>query len=288
MKIAHVIMAYKNPGQIERLIKSLNHPNFYFYIHLDQKIDIKDFEYLGKLDKVFFIKNRVLCNWGGYSFVKAIMSTLKEILDTGEGYQTLNLLSGQDYPIKSAADIYSFFAANKDKNFISYDQDPHKKWWNHAVKRSELYHFTDLSFKGKYFVQAIFNKCLPKRSFPSAMLLYGSSDSSWWTISAECAAYLVEFMPSNPKLNRFMAYTWGSDEFLIATIIMNSPYRDKVINDNMRYITWTDGLANPRIFTISDIDALRATHKLFARKFDTTVDETILDELDSIYVNQDR
>ncbi|WP_316839577.1 beta-1,6-N-acetylglucosaminyltransferase [Pedobacter gandavensis] len=280
MKIAHLIMAYKNSGQVERMIKAMDHPNFHFYIHLDLKIDIKEFEHLAQLERVSFIQNRVLCNWGGFSFVKAIISSLSEILSQKTSYDFINLMSGQDYPIKPIDRLYKFYQEHPGKCFISYDQDPNAIWWKEAASRAELYHFTDLKFKGKYFVQSIFNKYLPKRSFPLSIPLYGSSDSSWWTITPECAAYIVDFMKKNPRLERFMQYTWGSDEFIIATIIMNSPFKSDVINNNLRFISWESGRPNPRILTDNDFDLIKASDKFYARKFDNQVNVKILDQLD--------
>ncbi|MCX2449857.1 glycosyltransferase [Pedobacter sp. PLR] len=280
MKIAHLIMAYKNSGQVERMIKAMNHPNFHFYIHLDLKSDIKEFEHLESMKGVSLIINRVLCNWGGFSFVRAIMSSLSEILKKNESYSFINLMSGQDYLIKPADQLYQLYATHPGKCFISYDQDPKALWWKDAVTRAELYHFTDLKFKGKYFIQGIFNKVLPKRSFPLSIPLYGSSDSSWWTIPSDCAAYIVEFMKSHPRLERFMQYTWGSDEFIIATIIMNSPFKDQVINDNLRFISWESGRPNPRILTDSDFELIKASGKFYARKFDNQVNVKILEQLD--------
>ena len=36
MKIAFVILAYKNPEQISALVKSLTHQDHYFFIHIDK------------------------------------------------------------------------------------------------------------------------------------------------------------------------------------------------------------------------------------------------------------
>jgi hypothetical protein len=46
--MAHIIMAYKDPSQIERLVKTMSHPDFDFYIHVDAKFDQQPFEYLHK------------------------------------------------------------------------------------------------------------------------------------------------------------------------------------------------------------------------------------------------
>ena len=77
-----------------------------------------------------------------------------------------------------------------------------------------------------------------------------------------------------------MNYTWGADEFFYATILMNSPYKDSIVNDNLRLITWEDGSANPVILRQKDMELIQKSDKLFARKFDTHVDAKILQELE--------
>ncbi len=53
-----------------------------------------------------------------------------------------------------------------------------------------------------------------------------------------------------------------------------------MVNDNLRYIDWTEGKVSPQTFTIDDLLVLRDSGKLFARKFNESVDAAILDELD--------
>lgn len=144
MKVAHLIMAYKNPKQLERLTKRLDHPCFDIFIHLDRKIDIGEFEHLKDLPRVYFIEKRVRCNWGGFSFVKAIIASMKEILEREEEYEFINLLSAQDYPIKPVNEFYDYLLNNSGKSFISYDELGKSDWWEHAVSRFQLYHFTDI------------------------------------------------------------------------------------------------------------------------------------------------
>ncbi|TKB99661.1 beta-1,6-N-acetylglucosaminyltransferase [Pedobacter cryotolerans] len=281
MKIANIIMVHKNPAQLERLIRAMDHECFHFFIHVDKKIDIQPFLYLSEFRRVTFIEDRKICRWGGYSFVKAILASLAEVLDSAISFDFYNLMSAQDYPIKPIDHIVNFYRENLGKSFISYDPDEKKDWWEHAIVRYEQYHFTDFEFRGKYFIQKVFNTVLPKRKFPLPIKLYGSSDSSWWSISNSCAKYLLDFMSINKNLSNFMKYTWTADEFLIASILMNSPHKNEIINNNLRYITWVNTSPNPLILTSTNLpEILNATNKLFARKFDAEVDSMILDELD--------
>jgi hypothetical protein len=121
---------------------------------------------------------------------------------------------------------------------------------------------------------------MPQRKFPLDVKLYGSSNSSWWILSFDAAEYLINFIDENVKLNRFMQYTWGPDEFLISTILLNSPFRERIINNNLRYIDWSKGGAHPKILSKDDLQNLIKTDKFFARKFDINIDPDILDLID--------
>ena len=50
-------------------------------------------------------------------------------------------------------------------------------------------------------------------------------------------------------------------------------------NDDLRYLDWSREPA-PAVLTRDDLPALLGSGKLFARKFDPTVDSEVLDALD--------
>ncbi|MBB6498108.1 beta-1,6-N-acetylglucosaminyltransferase [Pedobacter cryoconitis] len=281
MRIAHIIVAHKNPAQLEKLIRAMYHPDFDFYIHLDKKVDIGPFEYLKEVPRVHFIKDRTVCNWGGFSLVEAVIKSIDEIRKTGIAYDFVNLMSGQDYPIKKVDEIYNFFDERLGYSFISYDSSRETQWWKEAEKRYKTFHFTDMDFKGKYVIQRIANKIIPNRKFPVSLNLYGGNRSCWWTISFECALYLSAFFKANPKMINFLRLTWGCDEFIIATILMNSPYQDKIVNENYRFIDWSAGEAHPKVFTESDYANIIDSSMLFARKFDLDIDAKVIGLLDA-------
>src|SRR5882724_11649229 len=103
MRLAHLIITYTNPSQTERMIRRMQHPDFDFYIHADKKIDIRPYLFLANIQQVYLIHNRVDVVWGGYATVETTLQCTKEIFATGREYDYIHLMSGQDYPIKSAA-----------------------------------------------------------------------------------------------------------------------------------------------------------------------------------------
>jgi hypothetical protein len=288
MRVAHIILTHKNHDQLVRLIKTLQHPQFDFYVHLDAKVPVSEVAILKEFPNVKLITNRIACNWGGFTILQAVFNSISEVLNSGVKYEFINLLSGQDYPVTSPQHIFDFLEERKGKNFISFDAEHDSDWWKTALDRYEKYHFTDLNFKGKFFAEKIVNMLAPARKFPEYTKLYGGNKSTWWTISTDCAAFLNEKFNNSPKLIAFLKYCWGTDEFVIPTLIMNSPYKEQVINDNLRYIDWSEGNANPKLFGLSDFDDIRSSNMLFARKFDNQHDEDILDKIDQTILTSNK
>lgn len=284
MRLAHLIIAHKEPAQVERLVKRLSHEAGDVFIHLDKKSDLAAFSYLAGQQGVRFIRNRQSIRWAGYSFTKAILTGMKEVLEAGP-YDFINLMSGQEYPIKPADALVDFLRNNLGHTFMSYEAEG-SPWWQQNINRVEQYHSTDFNFKGQYQLQAWVNRVLPKRKFPLSYPLYGGNCAMYWTMSRACARYVVDFVDRHPALERFARFTWAPDEFLIPTILLNSPYRERVINNNLRYIDWSQGGPNPRFLTLRDLDKLKATDSFFARKFDIRQDSRILDQLDKVIDGQ--
>jgi len=280
MRVAHIILTHKNPAQLVRLIKSMQHPQFDFYVHADAKVALETWKVNENFPDVTFIKKRVECNWGGFTIVQAIFNAISEVLASGKTYDFINLLSGQDYPINSPENIYNFLLQHPGKNFIAYDESHQTDWWRTAADRYEKYHFTDLNFRGRFFAERIVNMIAPARKVPDGTILYGGNKATWWTISGECAAYMNNEFNHSPRLINFLRFCWGTDEIVIPTLIMNSVFKNQVVNDNLRYIDWSEGNASPKSFDISDFDKISRSKMLFARKFDLDHDEKILNKID--------
>src|ERR1700689_2810482 len=115
MRIAYLIMAHKNPAQIEKLIHSLDHPQFDVYIHLDKKTPIEDYRYLSNIERVHFIGDRLKVTWGGISIPDAVLLSMNEIISSGRQYDFITVMSGQDYMLRTADEVYDYFNKRKGK-----------------------------------------------------------------------------------------------------------------------------------------------------------------------------
>ena len=280
---AYLILAFKNPPQLARLVSRLNNRNSTVFIHIDKKIDISPFLFISRYQNVRFLSNRFKIVWGGYSITECIISGMKEILEEGN-YTHIVSMSGQDYPIRPVYQFEELLADNKDCSFMYTEQKtPASNWWKYAVRRYTYYYLSDFDFRGKRFLHKIGRKILPKRNFlyPHYQL-FGGPGSTFCALSREACEYIVSFMEGNKMGRNFVKYTFASDEFWFQTILMNSSLRFKVINSQLWYMEWDGSSKHPRILTIMDYGKIISSGLYFARKFDVLKDDLIIDQLDVV------
>lgn len=274
MKIAHLILTHKNPAQLERMLAAMKHPQFHFFIHLDKKTDRSAFAHLYNNENVFEIKNRTSVHWGGWGTIQATINGWEEM--PLQDYEYVNVISGQDFPIKPAAAIHDFFAQRKGKEFITIESI--EDTWKEAAPRVKKYHLINWSIPGKFRLEKLVNKFMPARKFPLPYAFVGRAN--WFTLSPQAIAYSLRFLKQHPEVVRYFKYCWGADEFIFSMILYHSHFKESIV-DNVVHVDWTGQTqGHPRILNSSDFEKLKASNKLFARKFDSNVDAVILDMLE--------
>lgn len=277
-RIAHIILSHKAPDAVVRLADRLSYPGDAVFVHIDKKgPDYPFAERLAGRDGVHLIGKRTAIRWGAYSMVDATLGAMEEVIANG-GYDFVNLLSESDYPLKKPAEIHGFMDGRVGQSFMEmhFEGSP---WWQEAQQKITKRHLVDYRFPGQYLVERLINTIAPKRILPGGFVFAGRSQ--WMTLSIQHVRYVLDFVGKNPKAVRFFRHTWGPDEFFFQTILYNSPYREDIVHDGLRYIDWSEGKASPKTLTLGDLDALRQSGKLFARKFDVSIDGDILDRIDS-------
>jgi hypothetical protein len=214
--------------------------------------------------------------WGNYSMVDATLVSMQEILDTQKVYTHINLMSGQDYLLKRIEEIEDFYFANPDKSYMAYRSINND--WKDAKKRLVKYNLGDLSIPFKFAAQFIANVVMPNRKIPENLEPYGRSQ--WVTLTPACIIYVLDFIHENHEALKFFKWIWAVDEIIFQTILLNSPLKETIINDNKRFIKFENNKLNPKILTISDAENLLKSDKFIARKFSMQEDSKILDLLD--------
>ncbi|WP_430494515.1 beta-1,6-N-acetylglucosaminyltransferase [Rossellomorea marisflavi] len=263
--MAYAVQCHKNPNQVNLLINTLDCPNVDFFIHVDKKSEIID--KITKKENIHLIKKRYDVQWGGFSQVKASLEIFSEIRKNGN-YDYVHLISGQDFPLKSNIDLINFFIENKGSQFIEFIDLP-----RHLYNRVEVYYPSFFTENGKngtargiYKRLVMLSKFLKRDLSKMPKIFKGSS---WFSITGDCLNYILDFIKHDEIFYDFFKNTFCSDELFFQTILLNSPYSDRIVNNNYRYINWEEGAPSPKTLQFKDLPKLKNSNKLFGRKFDS-------------------
>ncbi len=295
MRIAYVVSAYHHPSQLVRLVRRLDGPEASFLVHFDRKSDDRLFRQavdgLAGMANLLFLE-RHDCYWGDFGHVRASLKGMRAAIEGGIPFEYLVLLTGQDYPIKPSWYIEQRLRESGGCSYLDHAPLPRADWPNGGLDRIRHWHFR---WRGSYLAfpeRRHFGHRLPglawslliallplQRRFPRPFHPFGGS--SYWCLSREAVAYIHDFVEKDPGFVRFFHRVRVPDEIFFQTVVMNSPLRDRVVNDDLRHVDWArQDRGRPPILRKGDYLALERSPQLFARKFDETVDTEILDMID--------
>lgn len=270
MKQAILITAYKNVSSLIDIVDFFD-DSFNFYIHFDRKVNV-DLSALSQFNNVF-VSRGYSVNWGGVNHLKAILSLADIALKDPEN-SFFHLITAEDFPVKSIKDFKSL---DQNKNYLEFFELPTPFWSdNGGMDRLDYYNFFDILDAKKKMQHIIIGKFVLiqkkiqlKRSYPEDFLnlkLYGGS--TYWSLNRNALDYIIQFDANKRILKRF-DYTFCAEEIYIQTVLLNSPYIDSIVNDNLRFIDWQSGRRSyPAFLDETDFDSLISSNKLFARKID--------------------
>lgn len=286
MRIAYLILVHTNPNQVNMLIDRLDNGKNIFFVHVDKKCE-KVFEKISKKQNVHFVADRTSVTWGGYSLVDASIKLMRMALKFEMDFDYAVLLSGQDYPIKSNEYIESFFEKNKGKEYFKVRPLPYKRWVHHngGLDRFEVPYagFMIGRTARTWRMRTSWVKVSRKIGIAKKRTLFKEyyGISQWFCTSQKALRYLIEYVDQNWKQLGFFRRSFIPDEIFFNTIIMNSPFKDRVVPTDLRFVEWTNTAENPRVWRIEDVDTLCESDRLFARKFDERIDNSVFKELDA-------
>jgi hypothetical protein len=298
MNLAYIIIAYKNLHQVQRLIGCLEDSASQFIVIVDRKTPVQEFEAFHSAvagrPHVHVLRRHAI-EWGGLSLTLANVICLRELLERGIPFDYVFSMSGQDYPIASTAVIRKVLSDAEGNSFIEHMPFPVDRWidggqgrifsWNFILSRKRVIQLPKATRARNpvvRFVYAALNRVIPSRgNLPMRMQPFGGS--MHWALSREAAEYVDHFLRCHPEYTRRFRWTLVSDEIFFQTILANSPLKQKLISDDMRYQRWPEPHSpSPSVLTMNDLPALRRSGKLFARKFDVCVDAKVLDAIDEM------
>ncbi len=270
MRHAFLIMAHQNFEILHKMILLLDDDMHDFYIHIDQKNKHFDKDMLLQnvtKSKVYFVERKRIY-WGGWSMIACTLALLSASVK--KEYDYYHLLSGADFPIKTKAQIQTFFDQHKGKEFILF----RKKTPDFERRVQEIYFFPTLYRKYRLYQMAhkalLF--ALKRRRF-----LYDIHDfafgANWFSITHPLAKQIVK---EKQNIKKQYTHSYCADEIFVQTLVKNSAFSKNVyggVQNNaysyvLRKIDWEKG--NPYVYQMQDVEALLKEDAcfLFARKFE--------------------
>ncbi len=277
MKHAILLLFHKNPQQLIRMMSCFD-DDFVFYIHIDRKTELSssELESIRKAHPHVHLYSRYKVYWGSIAILKAELYLLEEILKH-EQCDYIHFMSGQDYPIKHTEEIKNYFRDYRGYEFIEYMPLPDKRWEQGTYLRFDLYRLNDfidyhtphgcrcIELFNRWQLQWGIRRPVP-RQFPR---LYGGSN--WMSLTTACARYVMEHRHKHRAFFRRLRFTFAPDEVYFHTVILNSPFASRVVNDNRRLICWDGHSGSPITLTHHHWWEVATSNRLFARKLDEQI-----------------
>ena len=231
---------------------------------------------------------------GGYSQIIAEMTLFRAASEYGT-YVYYHLLSGMDLPLHNQDYIHAFFEKYEGYEFFTFTgRDIFER--EKPERRIRYYYLLhDLPcgrLSGKIMTKIQDRLLIPVQRRLGVNRLRGKTfevgyGANWVSVTDNFVRYLLS---NEKKIRKIYKFSWCCDELYKHTLLLNSPFRDKVfisegVHDrredrqgNLRYINWWTG--SPRTWRIEDQEELiEAAERgyLFSRKFDEQTDAMIID-----------
>ncbi len=284
MSHAYLISGHTGPEQISRLARRLGESGDVVLMHLNRHMPASEVRHILRASAPVepILIPRAATNWGRFSLVEAQLRGMAVLMDLGRPFEHFSAVSGQDYPIKPAHEIRERLARARGVTFLKGDPLPLEGWKDEdgGWPRIRKWH---IRVRSRHIA-------IPaRRSLPVGLRAHGGP--GWWTMSREAVREVLDTVRRRPEIPRFFRHVDIPDELFFHTILLSSPLRDRIGHDSLRHVRWDahrrSPTGSPDWLMSTDLEELRASTALFARKFDPARDRGVLDLIDRELLGQE-
>jgi hypothetical protein len=271
-----LIHAHKDLDQLNALVAQLADDDFLIYVNLDRKaaIDPARLHPAARL-----VGERTDVRWGGFSQVQATLDSLRQVLAEVPRFDKVVFLSAQDFPLLPNDRLKQELAGLAGHELL--DAMPVGDGGWPVAFRYQYFH-REGGGHVERLACGVANRVLRRlgcrRAMPGGLEPWGGS--SWWALSRDCLAMLIDRFERDPSLGRFFATVLCPDEMFFQTLVMNSALRGRVLGQNFRHIQWPEqGARNPKVLDEADFATIAAASAHFCRKLDSQASAGLLPRL---------
>lgn len=289
--VGFVLLTHNKPYQAIRLFNTLNRMFNHPPIAWHHDFGLCDLPPDLTTTNAQFVRPHIRTEWGKFSVVDATISALDLLVRLPHAPDWFVLLSGADYPIKTADAILQDFKSSQFDVHIRYERiiynQYERDWQQLCYDRYCSLKFRIPSINKRFHPKkrtiTINHPLIASRLSPFDKITCFAGEH-WFCGKIHAAEYLVNFYKTQTWLadhyRKRDVHTISPDELYYQTVFLNSKL--KVSNNFWRYIEWpVFHSLHPNTLTIKDLNKLNASDAHFARKFDVNADNAILDVLDS-------
>lgn len=286
MSQAVLILAHKNIPYLIKLADKLL-PAFKVFVHLDKNYPLSSTEKDELRSRSITLLQEHYVNWGAWSICASMISLLKNALEDPE-ITYFHFISGQDWPTLDADEIFSFYENNSSIYLLSSPAKGVRKTGERLELWQQFYFDYDKIPRQTLYGILYHRLSLLKQSLHRVDKLKDLSielelyqGSQWADLPRDAAEYCVTFLSNNPNVAKMLQTGFCSDEFMLQTILCNSPLKGRIVNDNHRFIKPEKQHGSlPAILDISNYEEITSGNYHFARKIDERWSLELISALD--------
>ena len=270
-----------------RLIQSFDE-RFCVFVLIDRtsKVGESVLSELRQLPNVVHVEGGLQTSWGGYTYLLAVLDLCRTALSSSTA-SYFHLISGQDYPTMTGSGMSEFLDRHEGQEFIACTRLPADGWTgNGGLDRSDYFHLHDYlnltQWTGAKWARRFVDMQrwlhLRRGYRPNFPLRHGGSD--FWTLSRCAIEYILDYGEKHPEVLRRFRFTEIPAESYPHSVLMNSPFRDRIAQNNLRFIDWQHrNGSKPAYLDATDYEKIMASGAFFARKLHPTISADLIEKL---------
>lgn len=302
MRICYHLQTHKLPCQVHRLVSRLvtDNPDCIVLVSHDVRGAPLDVDALRRLGDVHVLP--ASGGYGDFSHLQRYLDSVDWLRRRTIAYEWFVNLSGQDYPACPGWRARQLLEGSTADGFLEHfpvlarrspwgPRRGRDRYYFRYRRLRELTERQRASLRGLQAinllqplvrVNASYGLSVGVRTgvpFHDDFACYGGSFFA--TVRRACAEYLLDFASAHPMVVRHYRHVLAPEESFLQTVLVNSG-RFSLVNDCKRYFDFSATRYNhPRTLTADDVPSIVDSGAHFARKFDASVDQQVLNQLDA-------
>ena len=272
-KHAYLIVAHHQFGLLEQLLRLLDDERNDIFLHIDKKaknVEWDRFAAVCRKARLIYPAKRIDVRWGTESLVRCEMLLWETAYAHGP-YHYYHLLSGVDLPLHSQDEIHRRLEGESG-SFLQWTDHP--SCWDKiriGIYREVIPKWVPGSGRWNKMLLQMQLKWKVDRLKNTGLTLH--KGSNWASLDQAGVECLVE---NRRLINKITRFSVCADEVYKQTVLVSRGL--KVNRDDLRLTIWKEE-DHPEVLTMQHWPLIQQSQMLFARKFDPTVDEDVINSV---------